>query len=154
MGVIQDELNDIDRFIMSITKNPENDTYEFQIGVPPKWEFSSNDNINIEVITSVEQGSVLKLTTNDENIKFDDFVDFIKLIVEVNIAIEEQNKELEETLSKQKAELEAIVSKKLTEIEKMKADAFKTFEKSKNNISSTKPIKNKKNNGNNEETID
>lgn len=154
MGVIQNELIDIDRFIMSITKNPENDTYEFQIGIPPKWEFSSNDNIDVEVITAVEQGSVLKLTTKDENITFDDFVEFIKLIVDVNIAIEEQNKELNEVLNKQKMEMEAIVSQKLTAIEKMKENAFKTFEKSKNKLSTVKPNKNKKGDGNNEETND
>lgn len=151
MRIIQNELSVVDRFIISITKNPMSDTYEFRIGVPSEWEFSSSDNINVETEMSTDEAYILKLSTEDETVVFDDFIDFIKLIVDVNIMIEEKKKELDDELNRQKSELEKMVSIKLDEIEKMKESTIKTFDKSKNKISATKE---KSNNGINKKTED
>ena len=47
MGIIQEELQKIDGFLVSIKKNPDNDTYEFEIGIPIKWQYKSNEFINV-----------------------------------------------------------------------------------------------------------
>lgn len=155
MGIIQDELQKIDGFLVSIKKNPDNDTYEFEIGIPIMWQYKSNDFINVTELWSSEDAVCLKLSTDDDQVTIDDFIKFIEAVVDVNILIEEENKKLNEELQKRKSEMEELVKQKILEIEQIKKTSIESFSKDNptNKRQSTKSeSKNKKEDGINEET--
>lgn len=155
MGIIQDELQKIDGFLVSIVKNPDNDTYVFEIGIPINWQYKSNDFINVNELWSSEEAVCLKLSTDDDQVTIDDFIKFIEAIIDVNILIEEENKKLEVELQKRKAEMEELVQQKILEIEQIKKSSIDSFSKDNpiNKKQSTKSEpKNKKEDGINEET--
>ena len=155
MGIIQDELQKIDGFLVSIKKNPDNDTYEFEIGIPIMWQYKSNDFINVTELWSSEDAVCLKLSTDDDQVTIDDFIKFIEAVVDVNILIEEENKKLNEELQKRKSEMEELVKQKILEFEQIKKTSIESFSKDNptNKRQSTKSeSKNKKEDGINEET--
>ncbi len=154
MGLIQDELQKIDGFLISISKNPDNDTYIFDVGFPKNWEFASNEFINVEKVNESDDGVWLKLTTESDSITFDEFVEYIKMVVEFNILIEGEKQKLEEELLKRKQEMEEMYKNKFIEIEQKK-DELKGFNILNNKKSENKSSNNKsksKTNGINEKT--
>ena len=125
MKELEQILLPISNNFVSLTRNPMKGWYELRIGIPNKWAFSENNEIDIEVEDETEIGKVLNISPKNESIVADDLVLFAQIIVETNRKIAERELEFKQQLEDKKKGLEAMAKEFFKELDELKENSFK-----------------------------
>jgi uncharacterized protein YcgL (UPF0745 family) len=126
---IHDKLEEIAGFFVSLQRDIETSGYYIEIGVMPTWEYGENEKIGCEVVSETSVGKVLKIYAKKEGISVDDLISFGKIIININLEIEEKENEFKENINKMKSELEGQVKAFYENLDNEKKKTFKTFGK-------------------------
>ncbi len=136
LKTINEYFSRVNNNLIAIKNNSETGMYEFEIGLPPKWYMKSNDDIECEVITEIENaGTLYSIKPINEELEVSDVMDFIIKTIETNeriISMEESyeekvksyNKRLKSINEKLKKEAEEFYGK----IEELKEQIFNNLD--------------------------
>jgi len=127
MKVVYEKLKPLDGYLVSIVVNTINGWYELEIGLPINWIYDENSEVGCSVISKNDNGVLLKIHPKNENVVIDDLINFVKIIIETNIKIEEKEKEFTDKMKKMKEQLEEEARKFYDELDDMKNKSFKNF---------------------------
>lgn len=98
----RDLFEEVEDWFWKLEFNPENNTYELFLGIPNDWIYSGNGkDISIDLVHEMNENSIIKITTLDENLSIDDVIDTAKLLVS-------KNKELEKKKEEHRIEMEKL----------------------------------------------
>lgn len=126
---IQDKIEPLEGYLVSMTRNTKKGWYELEIGIPKAWVYKSNDIIKCEELNKSENGVLLKIVPKINDVVVDDLFDFVGLIVDVNAKIVEKEKEFNERMDSYKKELEEQAKKFYEELDSIKEISFTKFDK-------------------------
>ena len=112
---INEKLEPIVSYLISINRNVENGWYELELGIYGSWIYSSDDRVDCVLINEFEQGKIIRLIPKNEDIIVDDLVTFASGLITFNEEIAERKRKLNEEIENLKQINEA-------EMEKMKAE--------------------------------
>ena len=133
MKPLEEQLSKIEGFLMGIERNVIKGRYELTVGIPAKWVYKSTKNIECEELGKSEEGSLIKIFANKDNIVIDDLIEFVNIIIDTNQQIAkmqaEHQKAMEEATQKM-VEQELAFGEQIdtladTSFEKMKAEQKK-----------------------------
>jgi hypothetical protein len=130
---VENALETITGYLISITRNTKNGWYELEIGIPSTWIFNGNDEINCNVLEESETGKLLNISPKTENISVDVLISFVELIISVNIKIAEKELELNNKMEEIKSELEGKLKGFYEELDELKEKPFNLNDKILNN---------------------
>ena len=91
--MIEEALNAIEGYLLSIKRDTLNGWYVLEIGLPKDWIYKGNEMINCEEITKTDKGVLLKISPKEVGIKIDDLITFVQLIIDTNSQIVAKEKE-------------------------------------------------------------
>jgi hypothetical protein len=129
--VINKALENIDGYLISIKRNVDTGMYELEVGFRKNWVFKSTDDIECEVITETDNGTLLTINGKHDEVVIDDLIDFVNKVIETNKKITEMQEKFEEELQKKKEELANEIMKFEETIEKYKDSSFEDEEEEK-----------------------
>lgn len=138
--VIDNALNSIDGYLLTINKNTLKNWYEIDIGIPNNWVLQEDTKvITCEEIAKNNEGKLIRIKPKTDSIVIDDLVNFIGMIIHTNKKILEKENEFNDEMQRYKSELEEKTRKFYDELDKLKKSSFNdlidNFDKS---IDSTK----------------
>jgi hypothetical protein len=82
---------DVEDWFWKLEFNPETNSYELYLGIPNDWVYSQkNGSILIELVHELEENSIIKIYTDDDNITVDDIIDISKLLISKNQELEKR----------------------------------------------------------------
>lgn len=82
---------DVEDWFWKLEFNPETNSYELYLGIPNDWVYSQkNGAILIELIHELEENSIIKIYSDEENITVDDIIDISKLLISKNQELEKR----------------------------------------------------------------
>jgi len=125
MKVIENALEPISSFLISMTRNTKEGWYELEIGIPNNWVFEDNDNIMCEVIAQIDEGKFIKILPKNYGVVADDLVKFVEIIIQTNERISAKEKEFTDKMEQMKAQLEKEAKKFYEELDDLKEKSFK-----------------------------
>ena len=125
MNVIENALDPINSFLISMTRNTKEGWYEFEIGIPSNWVFEDNDDIMCEVKTQINEGKFIKILPKRYGVVADDLVRFVEIIIKTNERISAKEKEFTDKMEQMKAQLEMEAKKFYEELDDLKEKSFK-----------------------------
>jgi hypothetical protein len=125
MKSVQSVLTQLDGYLMSVARDPENGWYYLEIGLPKNWVYSSNDLILCTEIQSSDVGKIIKIEPNNNNdVIVDDLIEFVSLIVKTNKTVLDKEIEFSKHIEKIKSDLEKQIEFFYTDLDKMKKTSF------------------------------
>lgn len=128
MGVIQDNLKSVEKYLTSISRNTMKGWYEIEVGVYSSWVFDSNKDIKCDVLVDdADKGKLLKISPKSDKITVDDLIRFVELIIETNERIAEKEKEFAKEMEKMKEILENKAKSFYDELDSLKDSSFKNL---------------------------
>lgn len=135
MNVIENKLNTVRGFLMSIYRNSKEGWYEIEVGMPINWVIKETKDINCEVAQTTEKGKVIIISPKPDvnNVSIDDLIEFLNHVIETNKRVEEKEKQLKLILESEKLALEEKVKKYFDELETIKQSSFDEYEKDSTN---------------------
>ena len=93
---------EVEDWFWKLEFNPDTSMYELYIGIPNYWVYSDSDSeIKIELSIKMEENSIVRIYSTNEEITIDDILDVAKQLVS-------KNKELEERKQKHREEMENL----------------------------------------------
>lgn len=131
MKIVEEALQPITGYLISITRDTINGWYEFEIGLPAKWVFADNDDINCEIINETDEGKLIKISPLNQNIGIDDLIAFVETIIITNQKIADKEKEFETKMNELKNHLEDEARKFYEELDSLKEVSFKNLSENK-----------------------
>ena len=129
MKQIDQALDPIDGYLISITRDTVNGWYELQVGLPSKWVFDDNNDIKCEILAESDEGKLVKISPKKTGIVIDDLVLFVKIIIKTNEMIVQKEKEFTETMEIMKGELENKAKTYYEELDRLREESFKKQQK-------------------------
>ena len=133
---IENKLKELEGYLLSIERNPDESRYEVKIGVPKSWVYKGNSLIECEVISKTEVGVLLLIYSKKKNISLDALIEFSTLILKTNKKIQEKEISFKKEIDKAKKKLEDQVKEFYSDLEKIKEVSFKNLEKKERKFSS------------------
>ena len=124
MSTVDEMLNPISGYLLSIMRDTINGWYVLEIGVPPKWVYKENEYIGCEIIDENEDGKLVKIFPKIDKIVLDDLINFVTIIIATNRRIAEKEAEFQEKMEQIKKELEKDTSKFYEELDILKKSSF------------------------------
>lgn len=128
MKVLENALNKIDGYLLSIKRNTIKGDYELEVGIPTNWAYKSNEKIECEVIHETKQGSIVKIFALEEGVVVDDLIEFVNIIIDTNQKIAKMQEEFDRKLEEQAKKMEEEVKKFYERIEVLKESSFEEME--------------------------
>ena len=125
MKIIEEALNPIDGYLISIARDTVKGWYEIEIGLPATWVFDENKKIGCEVLIDSDEGKLIKVFPKNHDIVIDDLVGFVEIIIHTNQKIAEKEKEFTDKMEVMKGLLEKEVKQFYTELDELKEVSFK-----------------------------
>ena len=125
MGVVQDALNPLDGYLVSLTRNTVDGWYELEVGLPTKWVYDENKEIRCEVIAEDKEYRLLKIIPKNQKVSVDDLIKFFDVIIETNEKIVKKEEEFKKKMERIKLELEGEAKKFYEELDSLKENSFK-----------------------------
>ena len=95
---------DIDDWLWKLEINPETNKHELFLGIPNDWVYSTkndSDVVQIQLIHELEDSSIIKIFTEDDDLDIDDVILTAKSLIS-------KNKELEKRKEAHRLEMEKI----------------------------------------------
>ena len=117
MGVVQNALNPLEGYLISLTRNTNDGWYELEVGLPAKWVFDENKEIKCEIIAEDSEYRLLKIIPKNNKVNVDDLINFFEIIIETNEKIVKKEEEFRKKIEKIKQELEDDAKKFYAELE-------------------------------------
>ncbi len=142
MKPIEEALQPITGYLISITRNPLDGWYELEIGIPNAWVFDENDEIKCEILDKSDKGKLIKIFPKNNSIVLDDLLTFVQIILETNKKIAEKEKQFTDKMEQMKGMLEQEALKFYEELDSLKENSFKNLND--NFIKAIRPEKEKK----------
>ena len=140
--MIEEALNPISGYLVSMIRNTKEGWYEFEIGIPNNWVFDDNDNIKCEIVNQVGEGKIIKMSPKVYGITVDDLVAFVEVIVLTNERISAKEKEFTDKMEQMKSQLETEAKKFYEELDELREKSFKHLKAPmKNNLEEKKKVK-------------
>jgi len=127
MKVIENALEPITGYLMSIKRNALNGWYELEIGIYSSWVFDENNEIKCEVISESKEGKLIRISPKNNGIVIDDLVAFVEVIIETNKKIADKEKQFTDKMAEMKGMLEMEAKKFYGELEELKVNSFKNI---------------------------
>ena len=127
MKIIEEALQPITGFLISITRNTVEGWYEIEIGLPSTWVFDGNDEISCEVLKQSDAGKLIKIAPKTLNIELDDLVDFVSIIIQTNERIAEKEKQFTAEMDAMKSVLENKARDYFKDLDELKINSFKNL---------------------------
>jgi len=146
MKSIEEKLQPLSGYLISIKRNTVKGWYELEVGIPSDWIYKSNEQIECEAKKKTDVGHLLTISPKNDNITIDDLIDFVKLIIETNSKIREREKEFNNKMNKVKEDLENEAKKFYKELDELKEKSFNNFDVNVNGESNNESNNTKVNN--------
>lgn len=127
MKNIEEGLESLSGYLISVKRNTIKGWYELEIGVPSDWIYKENDLIDCEVLKKSDNGHLLKISPKKEGIIVDDLIAFVKLIIDTNSRILEKEKEFTDKMDQVKKDLENQAKKFYKELDDLREKSFSKF---------------------------
>ncbi len=124
MSTVEELLNPISGYLLSITRDTVNGWYILEIGVPAKWIYKENEYIGCEIIDENDDGKLVKIYPKIDKIVLDDLINFVTIIIGTNNRIAEKEAEFQEKMEQIKKELEKDATKFYEELDMLKKSSF------------------------------
>lgn len=125
MKIVEEALESITGYLISIKRNTINGWYELEVGIPSKWVFDENSDVRCEVLKEVEVGKIIKISPKNDDVCIDDLIFFVEFIIETNRKILEKEEELNKKLEDMKSKMEDVTKTFLIELEDLRDKSFK-----------------------------
>jgi hypothetical protein len=125
MKPIEEALQPITGYLISITRNPLDGWYELEIGIPNTWVFDENNEIKCEILDKSDTGKLVKISPKNNKIVLDDLLTFVQIILETNKKIAEKEKQFTDKMEQMKGMLEQEALKFYEELDALKENSFK-----------------------------
>ncbi len=136
----------IEENCFNIIRNPENESWELNVGIPASWEVKDNDDIGFKILNESDLGKEIHIFPKNDSVLIDDLILFVNIIIKTNKEIEEKEKRFTEEIKKMKDGLEQKIRTFYETLETDKEVAFKNLgtnlEKEFNKSKPKKKIKN------------
>lgn len=127
MKPIDEALKSTNGYIKSFTRNALNGWWELEIGLPPKWIFDGNNEIDCEILIENKIGKLIRILPKNQNIVIDDLIKFVEIIIETNQRIVEKEIEFTGRMEEMKLVLENEAKKFYEELDELKINSFKNI---------------------------
>lgn len=127
MKLIESALDQTTGYLISIERDTVNSCYFIKFGIPKKWVYDSNNDIECEVLHENESGSIIKISPKNDNIVIDDLIEFSNIIVETNERIAKKEEEFKERMNVIKLSMEIEAKEFFTELDALKETSFKVI---------------------------
>jgi hypothetical protein len=128
--MIEEKLNAIEGYLLSIKRDTLNGWYELEIGLPKDWIYKGNDVINCEEITKSDKGVLLKVSPKELGIKIDDLITFVELIIDTNSQIVAKEREFTDKMEEVKKKLAEQAEVFYHELDDLREKSFGNFDAS------------------------
>lgn len=128
MRTIEEALQPITGYLISMTRNTKEGWYEFQVGIPSNWVFDNNEEITCEILNQSDAGKLVKVSPKVEGVTIDDLVAFVEIIIQTNERISAKEKEFTDKMEQMKQMLENEAKKFYQELDELKEKSFKSLE--------------------------
>lgn len=138
MSVIQKKIESLDGYLFSIKRDTENGWYYLEVGLPKSWIFRGNDIINCKKINEWDEGNLIQIEPNENNVTIDDLIKFTHIILKTNEKIIAKEKEFEEKITKIKEELNVERNEFFSELDSLRDKSFSAFDYKLNDAEATK----------------
>lgn len=123
-NTIDSALEPISEYLISISRNTTNGNYELQVGIPNKWVFDDNAEVECEVLKESDVGKLIKVASKKSKVIIDDLVKFVEIIIQTNERIAEKELEFTEKMQEMRERLEEEAKKFYTELDELKDSSF------------------------------
>ena len=127
MGVVQNALNPLEGYLISLTRDTINGWYELEVGLPTKWVYDENKEIKCEILAEDDEYRMLKIVPKNQKVSVDDLIRFFEIIIETNAQIAKKEEEFKKKMEKIKKELEEDAKKFYAELDNLKQSSFKNI---------------------------
>lgn len=128
-NIINEKFDSIRDYLLKITNNVDEMRLEFEIGLPNKWYYKSNDFIECEVLVEIkEQGTILKIYPKKEDVTTDDVINFIIKTIETNNKITEMEKSFEDKMKSEKEKIQTEVESFYSKIRELREKSFENLD--------------------------
>lgn len=124
---IENILEPITGYLISITRDTVHGWYQLEIGIPKGWVFDENKEIKCNVISENNQGKLIKISPKKNNISVDDLIAFVEIIIKTNEKIAEREKEFADKMANMKKTLEEEAKQFYKELDELKEHSFKNI---------------------------
>ena len=118
-GIVQEQLEKIKEYLISIENYYENDGWILKIGLPSKWVVNNNELINVSMVTEMDEGKIISIRPMGDNVTIDVLLEFVMLIIQTNQAIIDKQKEFELEIKKMENEIAEKTKGYFSEISKL-----------------------------------
>jgi len=125
MKTVDNALQSINDYLISITKDTVNGWYELEIGIPKGWVFDENDEINYKIIEKLDAGNIIRIIPKNNEVLIDDLIAFVEIIIETNKKIADKENEFTSRMEEMKKKLENEAKKFYEELDELKKNSFK-----------------------------
>lgn len=123
-NTIDSAFQPISEYLISVTRNTTNGNYELQVGIPNKWVFDDNAEIECDVMKESDVGRLIKVAPKKSKIIIDDLVRFVEIIIKTNERIAEKEKEFTKEMENMRGILEKKANKFYEELDELKDTSF------------------------------
>ena len=123
-NTIDSALQPISEYLISVSRNTTNGNYELQVGIPNKWIFDDNAEIECEVLKESDVGRLIKVAPKKSKIIIDDLVRFVEIIIMTNERIAEKEKEFTKEMENMRGILEKKANKFYEELDELRDTSF------------------------------
>ncbi len=127
MKLIDNALNSITGYLLSINRNTEKGWYELNIGLPKSWVVNETKDIAITIVAQDDNGKLITVLPKNDSVVVDDLVIFVELIIETNKKILEKENEFKRKMEEFKKNLELETAKYYNELDELKDSSFKNL---------------------------
>ena len=126
MKQLEQILNNVDGYLISIKIDTMSGFYFLEVGLPTKWIYRTINNIECEVLLDTEDGVLLKIFSKNSDIVIDDLVQFLTKIIEINKKILEEEEKFNLKIAGVKEDLQKEIENFYDGIEQLKESSFNT----------------------------
>lgn len=85
---------EVEDWFWKLEFNPETSIYELYLGIPNDWVYGQKgEGIEIELVHQLEDNSIIKITTINEELGVDDIIDTAKILISKNKELEKRKEE-------------------------------------------------------------
>ncbi len=130
---INDILQPIAGYLLSITRNTEGGWYELEIGMPIKWVYKENEEIDCIVVSENENGRLIKITPKFDDVTIDDLVKFVITIIKTNERIKNEELEFQKRVEQYKENLEKDAQEHFNKLDELTKSSFENLDVALNN---------------------
>lgn len=122
---INNALEKIDGYLLTINRNTINGWYEIEIGIPNNWTFQKETKtITCETLNENNEGKLIKIKPKSVDVVIDDLIVFVTMIIHTNKKILEKENEFNDEMQRYKSELEEKTRRFYDELDELKKNSF------------------------------